>query len=153
MKATTACSCTKPGWCSRHECYKSEMLHGLCQRHAALFAAWEQGQGPGQFVASGSMEPSSPGLVRRGLDFALAGARHLADGLRKVDPPTFDARLAVCAGCPSCDTTDFICREVTCGCYLREKAWWASESCPLAKWPPAVDDLPSEGSTGPSRDP
>jgi hypothetical protein len=39
----TDCECTEPGWCERHQRFKSPMLFRACERLPALFALWEQG--------------------------------------------------------------------------------------------------------------
>ena len=44
----TPCECESPGWCERHQCEKSCYWFRMCQRVPVLFAAWEQGHGPGQ---------------------------------------------------------------------------------------------------------
>lgn len=83
-------------------------------------------------------EPSGardPGLAQRAVNFGRAVVRHVADGGQHVDDATYEARLAVCRSCASCDTAHMICREPACGCYLQIKARWRSEDCPLRQWP------------------
>jgi hypothetical protein len=135
----TDCTCTGPGWCERHVCQKSDTLFHLCQHNRALFMTWETGRGPGQRRSVTALPSHGPGLIQRGMNFIGAGYRHLANGLRKVDQTTTESRLAVCAGCPSCDLQRLVCLHVSCGCFLREKATWASETCPQGKWPAVPD--------------
>ena len=47
---TTACECPAPGWCSRHSCAKSDLMHRMCQTDPRFFALWEEDRGPGQHV-------------------------------------------------------------------------------------------------------
>ncbi|MFQ5732191.1 MAG: hypothetical protein ACE5KM_09570 [Planctomycetaceae bacterium] len=48
MKRSMACECRQPGWCERHQCYKTEHWHRLCQTRQGYFQLWEAGRGPGQ---------------------------------------------------------------------------------------------------------
>lgn len=93
----------------------------------------------GLMVLSRSAEDKKelPGLVKQAWNYAKALARHAADG-RMLTPDQVEARLDVCSLCPF--RTGNRCGE--CGCYLDEgpegqegKALWASEACPLGKWP------------------
>ena len=140
----TACDCAAAGWCQRHGCWKPEPLFQQCRRNTVLFDAWEAGCGPclGSETEHGSDQvkssgPDGPSLGRRALNFGTALVRHTTDGLRRVEQATYDARLAICTQCPSCDLERLVCLQPTCGCQLTTKAWWASEQCPLGKWPEA----------------
>lgn len=73
--------------------------------------------------------------IRKAARFGRALARHAADGFRKLNDEDYDRRIAVCRACPSCDVERLVCREVSCGCFLRRKARWRSESCPRDQWP------------------
>jgi hypothetical protein len=72
-----------------------------------------------------------PSLLTKAASLAAAVVKHAAGGFQQTTPAEFDARLAVCAGCP--EFTGNSCRK--CGCGLRAKASMRTESCPLAKWP------------------
>jgi hypothetical protein len=138
----TACECAGAGWCSRHQCLKDEPLFHQCRRNQDLFAAWESGRGPGLPVVFEEEEETddradSLSLARRALNFGKALLRHTADQLRQMDAATYDARLAICRQCSSCDTERMVCQQPACGCALSVKAWWASERCPLDRWPKA----------------
>jgi hypothetical protein len=67
--------------------------------------------------------------------FTEALGRHVAGGMKMVGEEVYRQRLAVCAGC------DFFRDNhcVQCGCRMAgdviAKARWASEECPLGKWP------------------
>ena len=146
----TPCECDGPGWCARHQCVKSHAFFHRCRRSLEAFNAWEARHGPCMpILTSADADPladgdaDGPGLLRRAMNFGAAIARHAVDQLRNVDDERFDARLAICRECPSCDVSQLVCREQSCGCFLQTKARWASETCPLRKWP--VD-----GETGPT---
>lgn len=138
----TDCECSVAGWCQRHGCFKSEPLFHQCRRNRVLFDAWEAGCGPclqpdtdPASESAGAESNGGPSLALRTLNFGRAVVRHATDGLRCVDQASYDARLAICVECPSCDTERLVCLQPTCGCQLTTKAWWASERCPLGKWP------------------
>jgi len=81
------------------------------------------------------METTPPGPIRKAANLGRAVVRHTVDGARTLSDNEYETRLAICRNCPSCDVERMVCREVTCGCFLRKKAYWRSESCPLDKWP------------------
>lgn len=130
----TPCECPAAGWCERHLVYKSSPAFQLCRRNRDVFAGWEVAAAERRAAEPGSAL-EGPSLARRGWNLGVAAVRHAADGLRKVEPEEFEQRLATCAACPLCDVPNMVCREVRCGCQLRTKAGWASEQCPLGKWP------------------
>jgi hypothetical protein len=99
------------------------------EKCAAYRRRWQQHETAGTTARDG------PGLARRAVHFAGAFLRHVRDRRRQVDHQSYQARLAVCRTCPSCDLARMVCREKSCGCRLRVKARWRSESCPLGKWP------------------
>lgn len=150
------CICTQAGWCERHQCHKTHYWHMLCRLDPLYFALWEQGKDPRQ-------EPPprrEPGLLQKAVHFGQAVVRHAADGFQAVEEATFAARIAVCEGCVSLDRERRVCQEKTCGCFVDRKARWASEDCPLKKWPlsePTSDAAPpseaapaNESSSSPS---
>lgn len=72
-----------------------------------------------------------PGKARMLTNFAKAFAEHVMDAGEKVDDPTFESRLDVCATCPQ--RNEMNCGA--CGCALNIKAAWRSSECPLGFWP------------------
>lgn len=157
---TTPCECPQAGWCERHHCLKHPALFLLCRRQTEYYQAWEEGRGP-CLPAPGTELPAveatecdaepaastdaanGPGLLQRAWNLGKAVTRHVADGGKQVDDSTFEARLAICRECPSCDTARMVCRDPNCGCFLNIKARWQSENCPQLKWPaiPIPDPL------------
>ncbi|MEQ9586899.1 MAG: hypothetical protein RJS97_02960, partial [Parvibaculaceae bacterium] len=75
-----------------------------------------------------------PGFIRRGLNFFKAASRHVADGMQLLEEDQVEARLNVCRSCDHCDTDKMVCLRPECGCFLKVKARWRSEECPLGKW-------------------
>ena len=78
---------------------------------------------------------TGPGLLRKAANFGKAVVKHVADGGKHVSDEVYLARLSVCANCPSLDPERMRCLEKSCGCRLKVKARWRSESCPVGKWP------------------
>ncbi len=84
-----------------------------------------------------------PGTWRQVHNFAAAVARHVAGGAHRVSRETLEERLNICALCDR-RTVDAEGRDrcSECGCPLLGgtagtggKAEWASQDCPLGKWP------------------
>ena len=134
----TECECSSPGFCERHQCVKGYWQHRLCRRVPSVFDTYERGEGPEQIMArivdERETEAAGPGLIRRGVNFVQAGARHVSNGMRRVSDETYESRLAVCGSCEFCDKQRMVCLKPQCGCFLKTKARWASEACPLDKW-------------------
>jgi hypothetical protein len=131
----TPCECSAAGWCERHQCQKPQVFVEKCQTSREMFDRWEQGLGPCTPVTDIPVSEQGPSMAQRAANFGSAVIRYAANGLKQVDQATFDARIAICRQCPSCDTERMICRQPSCGCSLSIKAWWASESCPIQLWP------------------
>ena len=64
-------------------------------------------------------------------NFATALVKYTKAGFKNVDATTYDDRTMACLGCDKL-TKDGRCTH--CGCWVSEKALWASESCPEGKW-------------------
>lgn len=56
----TGCECKQPGWCERHQCFKNEHWHHLCQTHEKYFQKWEEGRGLGQVDPHGHFSEAGP---------------------------------------------------------------------------------------------
>jgi hypothetical protein len=64
--------------------------------------------------------------------FATAVTKHVLDGMSECTEKEFDARIEICKSCDQFDAASFRCND--CGCFLRTKAKWKTQSCPLGKW-------------------
>jgi hypothetical protein len=62
----TGCECVVPGWCERHQCFKSLQLFRFCQMHRGTFQLWEQGRGPGQGSSQRRWPLRTAACVHRG---------------------------------------------------------------------------------------
>lgn len=87
--------------------------------------------------------PRTPGVWKQVANFARAVAEHVAAGGQSVSREVLEERLNTCALCDK-RTVDDQGRDrcSVCGCYLLGgiagaggKAEWASQDCPLGKWP------------------
>jgi len=85
-----------------------------------------------------STPPRLPSPARLAINFARAAARRAEAFLhgRPADVPEVERqrRLAVCAQCPLLLATVRRCRHQDCGCWVDEKAGWATEECPEDCW-------------------
>lgn len=77
---------------------------------------------------------SPPSLAQKAANFAKASTKHISGGLKKVTEETKNKRLAICNSCPFKVGTEEKPTCNKCGCFLKIKAGWASESCPIGKW-------------------
>lgn len=74
-----------------------------------------------------------PPMLKMAKNLATAVVKHIKDGGRNVTIEEYTERLAVCNGCDM--RLKNRCTHPSCGCFLDKKAWWASEDCPMEKWP------------------
>ena len=82
----------------------------------------------------------SPSLAKQAFNFAKSTTKHVAGGMMHVDSKTYQERVGICNGCDR--LKDDKCIE--CGCFVKLKAKWASESCPIGKWD-ILPDPPKRG--------
>lgn len=74
-----------------------------------------------------------PPISTQIVNFSKAVVKHARNKFKKVDELIYRQRLEICNGCEF--HSNGRCTHKACGCYLATKAWWASENCPIAKWP------------------
>ena len=79
-------------------------------------------------------EPQFPSLAKMAGNLGKAVVRHVGDGLKKVDLEEYQRRLNICNKCPGDYRHKTRCTHDDCGCFLNQKAWWASEHCPEDYW-------------------
>ena len=83
-------------------------------------------------------EPQLPSLPRLAVNFAKAVARRAEAIAHGENPDTTqeeqDRRLGLCGRCPLVLLPQWRCRHVNCGCWLKEKVKWSTESCPENCW-------------------
>ncbi len=107
------------------------------------FAAWKAGEleGPAavefeawlpRALSRGRVYPVGPGMVSKVRNFLKSSVKHVRNGRRKATKETREWRLAICKGCRLFNRGR--CRHPRCGCSLRRKIAWASESCPIGMW-------------------
>jgi hypothetical protein len=81
---------------------------------------------------SATKEPSSWQKVK---NFAKATAKHVASKGAKSSPEEQKRREAICKSCTQYyDSKRQICKHKNCGCTVKRKAAWLSQSCPVGKW-------------------
>ena len=76
-----------------------------------------------------------PNIFEKAANFAKAAVKHVASGMPKVSDEQLKIRLDVCDICPEVnkDNPNWTCTK--CGCNLKIKASWATQDCPIKKWP------------------
>jgi hypothetical protein len=111
-------------------------LFALCQTNDAYREEWERR----------AKDMDEPSLLDKTVNFAKAVAQQDVAGFPSVPEKVFLARLAVCETCDRREPSNETCKE--CGCYLRVKAWWATQDCPLGRWPKYPENAP-EGAPSP----
>ncbi len=81
-------------------------------------------------------EPEPPGSGRVAASIVGAVVSHASSGLAKASDEEKARRLALCLACPEVVVDGMgeprSCRA--CGCRLRIKASWASQTCPRGAW-------------------
>lgn len=79
-----------------------------------------------------------PGLGTQIQSFARGIAREIGakvEGQPSLPPEQVSARLAICAKCPHIiGDPDNGGRCAMCGCFVKAKATWTTQSCPAGKW-------------------
>jgi hypothetical protein len=73
-----------------------------------------------------------PSVPRQLLNFAKAVTKHSLDGWQNVGEEVYNQRTDACKTCEF--RVNARCR--LCGCFISEKALWASEDCPQNRWTP-----------------
>jgi len=77
-----------------------------------------------------------PSIIKKAGNFIVAAVKHLSSGMKKLCDDEYQKRIDVCDSCEK--KVGDNCLE--CGCVLSIKARWASEDCPLGRWPLQVID-------------
>ena len=83
---------------------------------------------------TGNSDREIPPLLTRGRNLGKAVVKHVKNECEFVNVVEYERRIDICN---TCDLRNGrICTHPSCGCYLDEKCWWSSESCPLSvkKW-------------------
>ena len=80
-------------------------------------------------IANKTAEPTFAEKMAR---FAIASAKHAANGFKIVDTDEQARRKEICNSCDKFDKENETCKN--CGCFVPMKVQWDSERCPLSKW-------------------
>ena len=85
-------------------------------------------------LEKGAIGIGEPGLFRKAANFGRAIVRHNKDNRRKVPKHVKEERLARCHSCVLYNKKKDSCNHPDCGCVMKTKTGWASESCPIKRW-------------------
>ena len=118
-------------WCERHQVWKTQHFHELCQTRPGYRQMWEEGRGPGQ--APKERKKTSAGKKR-------------GCGRDRATKEQMDARMEVCRTCESWMGNNR-CKHLDLGCgrvFLRALRS-ISGQCPAKKWDKTKDEHYSSG--------
>lgn len=75
-------------------------------------------------------------IFEKAANLAVAVTKHIAAGMPVLPQEKVKIRLDICDTCPEVNknSPNWTCTK--CGCNLKIKASWASQECPIKKWPP-----------------
>jgi Family of unknown function (DUF6171) len=71
-------------------------------------------------------------IFNRAKSFGNSVVNHLADGMKQATEEEYNKRISICHKCDKYEAGPNRCGQ--CGCFLKVKAAWNSEKCPLDKW-------------------
>lgn len=73
-----------------------------------------------------------PKKLEKVKNFTKASLNFIKSGFKKSSVEVYDSRILTCLACEMYDVKSDECLK--CGCYIKYKADWLSEECPLNKW-------------------
>lgn len=73
-----------------------------------------------------------PSTLEMAKNLGKAVVNHTLNAGKNVSEEDYKKRLEICGGCQF--HKDGRCLHKSCGCFLKRKAWWESEKCPIGKW-------------------
>lgn len=75
------------------------------------------------------------GLAQQAKNLGRAVADHVRTGAKTTTGELQRQRVAICETCPDMGTSGvWANRCKVCGCFMKVKASWAEQKCPLGKW-------------------
>lgn len=119
-----------------HKTYANTWYDALSARDTQRF---NEGNKPTAFSDKKSVinlccnnDPPSKSMVDLLSRSGYSVAKWVISGFKLVSPEEQKGRLLVCSDCRMLNIADSRCKE--CGCFVKIKAWMATEDCPLNKW-------------------
>jgi hypothetical protein len=108
----------------------------------------EVGEAQGHITKEQKEEQLS--IFKKAFNFTKASVKHIATGFNKVDPKISEKRMEICKSCEfyqdERDKDNPSCQK--CGCFLAIKTTWASQACPVGKWPSYATNQRRKGGCG-----
>jgi len=150
----TSCTCDGPGYCSRHNVQKTEILFKLCQQRQDYFQAWEEKRGPGQRnlesnvdnnINNNNLKSKLPSdiISKTKRYFTERDKWQKAGKPVRSDKEIFRIFTEICSKCEHFNKkSEKLGSCKVCGCYLKPKGLsfnkiaWATTTCPASqpKW-------------------
>lgn len=90
-----------------------------------------QGEDVPQYESGPRENPEMPSLFQMAKNLTKSTFNHVMNGMEEVSDDIYEERLRKCNNCPLLNTANAenpSCSK--CGCFVKIKAKWASESCP-----------------------
>jgi hypothetical protein len=88
------------------------------------------------------------GFIKKFGSFAASSVAYIASGFHKTSPEGVEMRKAICQGCEYYFKNEDNPVCLHCGCFLNIKHQWATEKCPIDKWPAEIMSSYGCGSCG-----
>ena len=101
-----------------------------CECNACGFNGVESSAPQEEKTPDNEPKNKMPSVFQQAKNFAKATSQHVRNGGRSVPEHVKQSRLDVCSGCEYLSSD----RCSKCGCFVKIKAAWASERCPIGKW-------------------
>lgn len=114
------------GWCERHGKYHTG--------HNARFATGDDVES----IRRRELWDNQPNFIQRGINYGKATYRFRKNHGYILPLDMAEPRLAICQSnkCGMYDAKLDRCLHRKCGCTVKEKVTWSTESCPEGHWLP-----------------
>lgn len=116
------------------ECFSNRIYHpmmGVAHKSTCLICPYKSMEDDPDLAKVDL--PEGPSLIDMAKNFTKAIAKHARNKFDKVSDEEYDQRMTICQSCDYYE--DKRCKQKNCGCFITRKARWASEECPINKWP------------------
>lgn len=91
-------------------------------------------QQPHTFFGHGRKLKCRPSTIQRITNYAKAVVKYRRNYGYMLPLEIADERLTICLACPQYDASKDRCQHRKCGCTVKKKVEWSTESCPESRW-------------------
>ncbi len=114
--------CSSTLFCTQRDC-----ICGICGAENNQYAPRTKVDAEGVDTTE---ENKMPSMFQQAKNLAKSVYDYAASGAEKAPEKIYRSRLEICEGCDKLSKDR--CSE--CGCFVKMKAAWGSEECPIGKW-------------------